>query len=155
MRKWLISAVTALVMATGAGVAQADDVIKIGLQSALTGWGAAWGQPFRATTEMYVDEVNAAGGLEVGGKKYMIELFVDDHQADVKLAKSGLERFVYQEGIKLLMIHFDQGPDAWKGLPEDVRKGLLHVSPVWRPDVFEPIASTHKWCQTFLFRVAP
>ena len=138
MRKWMISIVTALVMAAGAGVAQADDVIKIGLQSALTGWGAAWGQPFRATTEMYVDEVNAAGGLEVGGKKYMIKLFVDDHQADVKLAKSGLERFVYQEDIKLLMIHFDQGPDAWKGLPEDIRKGLVHVSPVWRPDVFEP-----------------
>ena len=138
MRRYFAAVAFVLAIAFAAGTVHAEDTIKIGLQSALTGWGAAWGQPLRATTEMYVDEVNAQGGLEVGGKKFMIELFVDDHKADTKLAKAGLERFIHQEGIKILMIHFDAGPDAWKGLPEDVRAGLLHVSPVWRPDVFSP-----------------
>ena len=138
MRRIFIAAAAALAMSFAGAAAQAEDTLKIGLQSAMTGWGAVWGVPLRATTEMYVDEINEAGGLEVGGKTYMIELFVDDHKADTKLAKAGLERFIHQEGIKILMIHFDNGPDAWLGLPEDVRAGLVHVSPVWRPDVFSP-----------------
>ena len=138
MRRYLLAVACALTIAFATSAAYAEDTIKIGLQTALTGWGAAWGQPLRATTEMYVDEINSQGGLDVGGKKYKIEVFVDDHKNDVKLAKAGLERFVYQEDIKILMIHFDAGPDAWKGLPEDIRSGLLHISPVWRPDVFEP-----------------
>ena len=138
MRRIFIAAAAVLAMSLAGGAAQADDTLKIGLQSAMTGWGAVWGVPLRATTELYVDEINEAGGLEVGGKTYMIELFVDDHKADTKLAKAGLERFIHQEGIKILMIHFDNGPDAWLGLPEDVRAGLVHVSPVWRPDVFSP-----------------
>jgi branched-chain amino acid transport system substrate-binding protein len=138
MRKILVAAASVLAMSFAGAAAQAEDTLKIGLQSAMTGWGAAWGVPLRATSEMYVDEINEQGGLEVGGKKYMIELFVDDHKADTKLAKAGLERFIHQEGIKILMIHFDNGPDAWLGLPDDVREGLIHVSPVWRPDVFSP-----------------
>ena len=138
MRRIFIAAAAVLAMSLAGGAAQAEDTLKIGLQSAMTGWGAVWGVPLRATTEMYVDEINEAGGLEVGGTTYMIELFVDDHKADTKLAKAGLERFIHQEGIKILMIHFDNGPDAWLGLPEDVRAGLVHVSPVWRPDVFSP-----------------
>ena len=68
MRKILVAAASVLAMSFAGAAAQAEDTLKIGLQSAMTGWGAAWGVPLRATSEMYVDEINEQGGLEVGGK---------------------------------------------------------------------------------------
>ena len=45
MRKILIAAASVLAMSFAGAAAQAEDTLKIGLQSAMTGWGAAWGVP--------------------------------------------------------------------------------------------------------------
>ena len=62
MRRFLVAAASVLAISFAGAAAQAEDTLKIGLQSAMTGWGARMGQPFRATSEMYVDEVTPRAG---------------------------------------------------------------------------------------------
>ncbi len=59
--------------------ALAEDVIKVGVIAELTGDMPAVGASCKNAAEMAVKEINDAGGLEVGGKKYKVELFVEDN----------------------------------------------------------------------------
>ena len=46
---------------------------------------------------------NDQGGVEIGGEKYKIEIVSIDDKNDPKLAASGAERLVHQEGIKYII----------------------------------------------------
>jgi branched-chain amino acid transport system substrate-binding protein len=65
-----------LASACGGG---ASDTIKVGVVAELTGDIPAVGASCKNAAEMSVQEINDAGGLDVGGKKYKIELFVEDN----------------------------------------------------------------------------
>lgn len=54
--------------------------VKIGLNTELTGSIPVVGQSCKNAAEMAVKEVNDAGGLEVGGVKYLVELSVEDNE---------------------------------------------------------------------------
>jgi len=61
------------ITASGPGqVSAADNVIKFGVSTPLSGPVAAWGIPHKQATELVFDEVNSQGGLDVGGKKYRV-----------------------------------------------------------------------------------
>jgi len=63
-----------LIMASGVGqVSAADNVIKFGIATPLSGPAAAWGIPHKQAIELVFDEINGQGGLEVAGKKYKLE----------------------------------------------------------------------------------
>jgi len=67
----LIFAMTAALVGCGGGGGAAT--IKVGGIGELTGDIPAVGASFKNAAEMAVKEINDAGGLEVGGKKYQIE----------------------------------------------------------------------------------
>jgi branched-chain amino acid transport system substrate-binding protein len=56
--------------------------LKIGINDALSGVGAFYGLPQLKTWEVLADEYNAEGGIEVGGKKYEIEVIAEDDKWD-------------------------------------------------------------------------
>ena len=58
----------------------AQDVIKFGVSTPLSGPAAPWGIPHKNATELIFDEINAQGGLDVGGKKYKLEVVAYDHK---------------------------------------------------------------------------
>jgi branched-chain amino acid transport system substrate-binding protein len=58
----------------------APTTIKIGLNVELTGSIPVVGESSRNAAELAVKEVNDAGGLEVGGTKYLIELITEDNE---------------------------------------------------------------------------
>lgn len=47
--------------------AHAADVIKFGVSTPLSGPAAPWGIPHKNATELIFEEINAQGGLDVGG----------------------------------------------------------------------------------------
>lgn len=53
-------------------------VFKLGASLALSGGGAPWGIFERNVLQMTHDDINAAGGIKVGGRSYMIELIIYD-----------------------------------------------------------------------------
>src|SRR6516225_11961286 len=64
----------AVLLAGSIGSANAGDVIKFGISTPLSGPAAPWGIPHKNAIELIFDEANAQGGLDVGGKKYKIEI---------------------------------------------------------------------------------
>lgn len=58
--------------------AQAQETLKLGALVTLSGAGAAWGQGMKNAAEVAADQVNEAGGLEVGGKKYRVQVVAYD-----------------------------------------------------------------------------
>ncbi|STQ91687.1 branched-chain amino acid ABC transporter substrate-binding protein [Iodobacter fluviatilis] len=70
------------------------DTVKIAHSAPLTGNNAHFGKDNENGTRMAIDEVNAEGGADIGGKKVKFELVSEDDQADPKTATTVAQRFV-------------------------------------------------------------
>ena len=64
-----------------AGAFQDEGTVRIGSTEPLTGPGAVYGQPNIVGKFIAVDEINAAGGIMIDGKKVKIDLISEDDQA--------------------------------------------------------------------------
>jgi branched-chain amino acid transport system substrate-binding protein len=63
---------------------QAQDVVRIGFASPLTGGQASYGKDNQNGAQMAIDELNTQG-LQIGGKTVKFELMAEDDQADPKM----------------------------------------------------------------------
>ncbi|MBE9610099.1 branched-chain amino acid ABC transporter substrate-binding protein [Chitinilyticum piscinae] len=80
--------------AAASSPAAGAEVIKIGVAGPLTGPLAHIGKDTEYGVRMAADDINAAGGLELAGKKYKIEIVAEDDQADPKTATAVAQRLV-------------------------------------------------------------
>ncbi|WP_035051881.1 branched-chain amino acid ABC transporter substrate-binding protein [Andreprevotia chitinilytica] len=71
--------------------------VKIGHAAPLTGNIAHLGKDNEYGVKMAIDEINEAGGADIGGKKVKFELVSEDDQADPKTATTVAQRFVDQK----------------------------------------------------------
>src|SRR5499427_2597737 len=69
-----------------AGGAQAQQVVKIGFASPLTGPQANYGKDNQNGAQMAIDELNAQN-LTIGGKKVTFQLVAEDDQAEPSRAR--------------------------------------------------------------------
>ncbi|WP_157670551.1 branched-chain amino acid ABC transporter substrate-binding protein [Chitinibacter sp. GC72] len=83
--------------AAAVDAAPAGDVIKIGHAAPLTGNIAHLGKDNENGVKMAIDEINEAGGVDIGGKKMKLEMISEDDQADPKTATTVAQRFVDQK----------------------------------------------------------
>ena len=79
MKKLLIGVLAMLFIVPGAALAA--DVIKIGINAPITGDIPKVGEGTKFAAQMWLEDVMAAGGLEVGGKKYPVELAIEDNES--------------------------------------------------------------------------
>jgi branched-chain amino acid transport system substrate-binding protein len=84
-------------------VAFAADVLKIGVLGVMSGPDAAWGLVSKYAAQATAAMYNEAGGVDIGGRKYKIEIDAVDDQADPKLAVTGAQRLILQDGIKYII----------------------------------------------------
>ncbi len=89
-----------------AGMA-ADGEIVVGLNVELTGSIPMVGQSSSRGAQMAVEEINGAGGLEVGGKRYTIRLVVEDNQDVAPSAAAAATKLITQDNVLALI-----GPNA-------------------------------------------
>ncbi len=79
------------------------DKIIIGASRSVTGPLSIYEQSaFGPIYKMWVDEINAAGGLEVGGKKLPIEMIVYDDASDPALLVKNLEKLCTEDKVDFL-----------------------------------------------------
>lgn len=83
--------------------APAAQTLKIGVMAPITGPAAAYGVPARNGAQMAFDEINAAGGIEVAGKKYKLEMVFVDDEGSPTAAATGIQRLIDAHGIKLVV----------------------------------------------------
>src|SRR5436189_1337140 len=94
-----------LIMASGPGqVSAADNVIKFGIATPLSGPAAAWGIPHKQAIELVFDEVNSQGGLEVGGKKYKLEVVAYDHKYVIAEGVATVNRLISKDGVHFISV---------------------------------------------------
>jgi branched-chain amino acid transport system substrate-binding protein len=110
MRKYTLQKIVALLLvaafllaACAPGGPSAGDTVKIGLNIELTGDKPKVGEQSKFAAEMYTEEVNGAGGIDIGGKKFQIELVTEDNNATAEGAASTANKLITQDEI-LVMI---------------------------------------------------
>ena len=94
-----LSAVLTLLGFSSGGIAQ---TIKVGAVVPLTGRYAALGAQVRAGYEIGVEQINAAGGVSVGGKKMQLELIMLDDESDPTKTVARLETLATQGVVAYL-----------------------------------------------------
>ncbi|MEI6032671.1 MAG: ABC transporter substrate-binding protein [Verrucomicrobiae bacterium] len=81
--------------------------IKIGLNAELTGEMPAVGASSKNAADLFVGQINAAGGIDVGGKKLPIELEVGDNGAKSDQSRTVAQRLISQGNVVIMV-----GPNA-------------------------------------------
>jgi branched-chain amino acid transport system substrate-binding protein len=78
-----------------AGGSKGDaNAIKIGVNAEMTGSIPVVGESSRKAAELAVKEVNDAGGLDVAGKKYTVQLTVEDNEDKAESAAAASQKLV-------------------------------------------------------------
>lgn len=98
--KILYFAIAAIMALTFAGCTNKNDsTIKIGLIAELTGQIPAVGASSRNGAQLAVKEINDAGGIELGGKKYKVELIIEDSASKPEQAASAAQKLITQGNV--------------------------------------------------------
>ena len=92
----VVAAATALLVA---GAVAGEEPIKVGAFLSVTGPAAFLGDPEQKTLEMYVERINAAGG--VAGRK--LQLVVYDDGGDAEKARTFTKRLIEQDKVDVIV----------------------------------------------------
>jgi branched-chain amino acid transport system substrate-binding protein len=105
--------------------AHAADTIRIGSVLSVTGPASFLGDPEKKTLEMYVKDINAAGG--VNGKK--IELFIYDDGGDSNKARTFATRLVEEDKVDAVLAGSITGTSlAMRGVFEDAQTPFIALA---------------------------
>ena len=63
-----------------------SEIIKIGINAPLTGDIPKVGEGTKFAAQMWLEDIDAAGGIAVGGKKYTVKLIIEDNQSKAESA---------------------------------------------------------------------
>jgi branched-chain amino acid transport system substrate-binding protein len=105
----LTAAASLPALVVGIPPAHAADVIKIGAPLALTGALADEGKKQDVVWAMWLDKVNAAGGINVAGKKMKVELVKYDYQSDGQRSAQLAEKLITDDKVDFLLSPFGSG----------------------------------------------
>jgi len=100
---------TAMVVAFYACGPKGPETIKIGINAPITGDIPKVGEGTKYAAEMWLEDINAAGGLEVGGKKYKVELVIEDNESKAESAVAATTKMITEDGVLAIV-----GPQASK-----------------------------------------
>lgn len=135
--KHLARAALAACLAFGAAAAAAQAPIKIGAFLSVTGPAAFLGDPEQKTLELYVERINAAGG--VLGRK--LELVSYDSGGDAEKARTFAKRLIEQDAVDAIVGGSTTG-ETMAVVPLVEQAGLPFVSLAGAVVIIEP---TKKW----------
>ena len=81
--------------------------IKVGINAPLTGDIPKVGEGTKYAAQMWLEDINSAGGLEVGGKKYPVELVIEDNESKAESAVKVNTKMITQDEVMIIV-----GPQA-------------------------------------------
>ncbi|MGB2965571.1 MAG: ABC transporter substrate-binding protein [Anaerolineales bacterium] len=110
MRKFKIISIllVGVFLLTACGTA-APGTIKIGINAPITGDIPKVGEGSKFAAEMWLEDVVAAGGLDVGGTKYAVELVIEDNESKAESATKANTKMITQDEVLVIV-----GPQSSK-----------------------------------------
>ncbi len=86
-----------------------EQKIKIGINAPITGDIPKVGEGSKFAAQMWLADINAAGGLEVGGKKYPVELVIEDNESKAESAVKANTKMITEDEVLVIV-----GPQSSK-----------------------------------------
>jgi len=86
------------------------EVVKIGASVSLSGNLARFGNMVKSGYELWAEQVNAQGGIDVGGKKLPVEIVYYDDQSDNQTSVKLTEKLITEDKVQFLLGPFGSGP---------------------------------------------
>ena len=84
-------------------------IIKIGINAPMTGDIPKVGEGSKFAAMLWLEDIEKAGGLEVGGKKYDVELVIEDNEAKAESAVKANMKMISQDDVLAIV-----GPQSSK-----------------------------------------
>jgi len=82
-------------------------VIKIGINAPITGDIPKVGEGSKYAAQMWLEDIEKAGGLDVGGKKYKVELVIEDNESKAESAVKANTKMITEDEVLAIV-----GPQA-------------------------------------------
>ncbi|MCL5124214.1 MAG: ABC transporter substrate-binding protein [Deltaproteobacteria bacterium] len=79
-----------------------DGEFKVGIIGPLSGPAKVWGQDISRGVNLAIEEINANGGLDVGGKKYKAAVIEFDDKYQGTEGTSAANKLVFQDKVKYI-----------------------------------------------------
>jgi branched-chain amino acid transport system substrate-binding protein len=137
------SAAAAVLTLAAASNAPAADVIKVGVDTPLSGSYAPIGKQVRWGAELAVKEINEAGG--VNGRKF--QLIFEDSEAKVPVAVQKAEKLLQEDKVDLLTGTVNSGATLAAGQVAERNNRILVTTVSYAPSI------TGAKCNADVFRV--
>ncbi|THB79686.1 MAG: ABC transporter substrate-binding protein [Desulfobacteraceae bacterium] len=112
MRKVICLLAAVLVLAlmfSGSAYSARKKIIRIGVNAPLTGDIPKVGEGSKYAAMMWLEDIEKAGGLEVGGKKYEVELIIEDNESKAESAVKANTKMITQDDVLAIV-----GPQSSK-----------------------------------------
>ena len=90
-------------------LASAQDVIRFGAPLPITGPLAPEAVKQQQGYNLWAEEANKAGGIDVGGKKYKVEIVYSDYQSNTPRSVQATEQMITQDNINFMFGPFGSG----------------------------------------------
>jgi len=108
MKRYLLLLVGVVaVLVSGACSKGGSSAIKVGVIAELTGDMPAVGESCKKAAQLAVKQANDAGGIEVAGKKFPLELFIEDNAGKADQSAAAAQKLITQQKVHAIV-----GPNA-------------------------------------------
>jgi branched-chain amino acid transport system substrate-binding protein len=97
------------ILALSGSASFAAEPVKLGAAVSLTGNLAKLGAETKAGYELWMEKVNAQGGLNVKGEKRPVAITFYDDQSDANRATKLVDKLISEDGIKLILGPYSSG----------------------------------------------
>jgi len=88
---------------------EAPKTIKVGINAPITGDIPKVGEGTKYAAQMWLEDINAAGGLDVGGQKYQVELVIEDNESKAESAVKVNTKMITEDEVLVIV-----GPQSSK-----------------------------------------
>ncbi|MCW2238932.1 ABC transporter substrate-binding protein [Azospirillum canadense] len=140
IRARIAGAALAIMAATGAGTASAEETIKIGSILSVTGPAAFLGEDMKAGMEIAVEEINAAGGIN--GRK--VDWVFYDAESQTQKAMSATRRLLTQDRVDMIVGGGSMSGIALAMAPMAEQAKVPFISTEGAMNIVQPV-SERKW----------
>jgi len=98
-----------LVFATNGWCFGRKKIVKVGINAPITGDIPKVGEGTKYAAQMWLEDIEKAGGIEVGGKKYPVELIIEDNEAKAESAVKANTKMITEDEVLVIV-----GPQSSK-----------------------------------------
>jgi branched-chain amino acid transport system substrate-binding protein len=128
MRKYVIATLAVLLLVIALPGCGGPSVAKIGLIAEITGSMPAVGKSCETAAKLAVKKINDSGGIDVAGKKYNVELVVEDSASKPEEAAAAATRLIEKDNV-LAIVGPNSSSNAVAASDVANKAGVLLIAP--------------------------